>query len=87
MFVFFPDEEKIGVRTVKAYFLYLSRYIEKMKKDGVTRAILIVRTALTPTARQVLQEPGRYVLESFLEAELLFNIMEHEVFVFLSART
>lgn len=71
IFVFFPDEPKVGVKTIK-------QYAQMMKDENVNRAILVVQVNLTPHARQSLVEvQSRFLLEQFQEAELLVNITEH----------
>lgn len=71
IFVFFPDEPKVGVKTIKTY-------AQHMKEESVTRAILVVQVNLTPHARQSLIEvQSRFLLEQFQEAELLVNITGH----------
>lgn len=73
MFVFFPDEPKIGVKTVQNYVL-------KMEEESVTRAIIIVRLGLTPSAKQAMRNVApEYLVEHFLEAEMLINITQHEL--------
>eukprot|EP00246_Nothoceros_aenigmaticus_P016718 TRINITY_DN7789_c0_g1_i2.p1 TRINITY_DN7789_c0_g1~~TRINITY_DN7789_c0_g1_i2.p1 ORF type:complete len:209 (+),score=31.43 TRINITY_DN7789_c0_g1_i2:110-736(+) len=69
--VFFPEEAKVGVKTIKTY-------AERMKGQNVHRAILVVQQNLTPFAKQCLSEmSSKYHLEVFQEAELLVNIKEH----------
>eukprot|EP00238_Polyblepharides_amylifera_P014042 CAMPEP_0196576568 /NCGR_PEP_ID=MMETSP1081-20130531/5789_1 /TAXON_ID=36882 /ORGANISM="Pyramimonas amylifera, Strain CCMP720" /LENGTH=186 /DNA_ID=CAMNT_0041895207 /DNA_START=248 /DNA_END=808 /DNA_ORIENTATION=- len=71
IFVFFPDEPKVGVKTIKTYAQY-------MKDESVSRAILVVQISLTPHARQSLVEvQSRFLMEHFQEAELLVNITKH----------
>lgn len=73
LFVFFPDDPKIGVKQIQIY-------VAKMEADKVSRAIIVVRTGLTPSARQAMREVGpTYILEDFLESEMLINITEHEL--------
>lgn len=78
IFVFWADEEKLGVAPVKNYVL-------RMEKEKITRAILILRRGITTFAKRILQEmahpadpskPKRFV-ELFEELELLVNITEH----------
>ena len=72
IFVFFPDEEKVGVKTIK-------EYAKRMKDEQVNRAIIVVQQSLTPFARQSLLEcqAQKFYIEQFQEAELLVNITDH----------
>lgn len=73
MFVFFPDEPKIGIKTVK-------NYCQRMQEENISRAIIVVQMGMTPSAKQALSDMApKYILEQFLESELLINITEHEV--------
>ncbi|EDW32311.1 GL10501 [Drosophila persimilis] len=72
MFVFFPEEPKVGIKDIKRYCL-------RMQEESIYRAIIVVQNSITPSARQALVEMApKYVLEQFLEAELMFNITENE---------
>ncbi|KAM7475535.1 hypothetical protein LguiB_022778 [Lonicera macranthoides] len=71
IYVFFPEEPKVGVKTVKTY-------TNRMKEDDVVRAILVVKQNLTPFAKTCLNEIStKFHLEVFQEAELLVNVKEH----------
>ncbi|PRQ57203.1 putative DNA-directed RNA polymerase [Rosa chinensis] len=71
IYVFFPDEPKVGAKTMKSY-------ITRMNQENVIRAILVVQQNLTPFAKTSISEMGsKYHLENFQEAELLVNIKEH----------
>ncbi|KZV28830.1 hypothetical protein F511_06264 [Dorcoceras hygrometricum] len=71
IYVFFPEEQKVGVKTMK-------NYTNRMKEDGVHRAILVVQQNLTPFARTCISEiSSKFNLETFQEAELMINIKEH----------
>ncbi|CAL5360537.1 unnamed protein product [Camellia sinensis] len=71
IYVFFPEEPKVGVKTMKTY-------TNRMKSDNVFRAILVVQQNLTPFAKQCINEiAAKFHLEVFQEAELLVNIKEH----------
>ncbi|XP_067002296.1 DNA-directed RNA polymerases I, II, and III subunit RPABC1 isoform X2 [Anabrus simplex] len=73
MFVFFPDEPKIGIKTIKTY-------CQRMQEENIHRAIIIVQLGMTPSAKQSLVDMApKYLLEQFLESELLVNITEHEL--------
>lgn len=73
MFVFFPDEPKIGIKTVK-------NYCHRMQEENITRAIIVVQQGMTPSAKQALVDMlPKYIIEQFLESELLINITEHEL--------
>lgn len=71
IFVFFPDEPKVGVKTIKTF-------AERMRNEGVGRAMMVVATSMTPFARQCLTEMApKYYIEVFQEQELLVNITKH----------
>ncbi|KAG8636239.1 DNA-directed RNA polymerases II and IV subunit 5A isoform X1 [Manihot esculenta] len=71
IYVFFPEEQKVGVKTMKTY-------TNRMKSENVFRAILVVQQNLTPFARTCISEiAAKFQLEVFQEAELLVNIKEH----------
>ncbi|KAM8889691.1 DNA-directed RNA polymerases I, II, and III subunit RPABC1 isoform 1-T1 [Synchiropus picturatus] len=73
MFVFFAEEPKVGIKTIKMY-------CQKMQEENVTRAIIVVQMGMTPSAKQSLVDMApKYILEQFLQQELLINITEHEV--------
>lgn len=71
IFVFLPDEEKVGVKTIK-------NYCELMQEANVSRAILVVKTNVTPHARQALNEMP-YNIEYFRDNELLVDITDHKL--------
>ncbi|TMS35535.1 hypothetical protein L596_002918 [Steinernema carpocapsae] len=73
MFVFFPEEPKIGIKTIKAI-------CQQMQEQNITRAIIVVQTGMTPSAKQSINDmQPKYTLEQFNENELLINITEHEL--------
>ncbi|XP_031294030.1 DNA-directed RNA polymerases I, II, and III subunit RPABC1 isoform X2 [Camelus dromedarius] len=72
MFVFFPEEPKVGIKTIKVY-------CQRMQEESITRALVVVQQGMTPSAKQSLVDMApKYVLEQFLQQELLINITEHE---------
>jgi len=46
MFVFFPEDEKVNIKTIKTY-------CQRMQEENITRAIIIVQASMTPSAKQV----------------------------------
>lgn len=71
IFVFFADEPKIGVKSIR-------HYSDLMEEQRIGRAIVIVQQGITPFAKQVLQNLApRLRMEQFHESELLVNITEH----------
>lgn len=46
MFVFFPDELKVGIKTIKGY-------CQRMQGENISRAIIVVQQGMTPSAKQV----------------------------------
>ena len=56
------------------------RYCHRMQEENIARAIIVVQQGMTPSAKQSLVDMApKYILEQFLEAELMINITEHEV--------
>jgi DNA-directed RNA polymerase I, II, and III subunit RPABC1 len=71
LFIFFPEDEKVGVKPIKIY-------TDRMKEESVSNAILILRVDITPFAKQAVQEVSDTChIEHFKEAELLVDITEH----------
>lgn len=66
IYVFFPDEAKVGVKTMKTY-------TNRMKSENVFRAILVVQQNLTPFARTCISEISvKFHLEVF--QVIFFNL-------------
>lgn len=49
LYVFFPTDEKVGMKHIK-------KYVELMKHENVSRAILVTQQNLTPFAKSFLLE-------------------------------
>lgn len=74
IFVFFPEDDKVGVKPIKTY-------CERMKAENVFKAIIVVKTNLTAFAKQAIREVSQrgYRIEYFRDAELLVDITEHKL--------
>ena len=74
IFVFFPADDKVGVKTLKIY-------CARMKEENVTRAIVVVKEKLTSFAKAAVKEMAifNYRMEFFRDAELLVDITEHKL--------
>ena len=71
LFVFFPEDEKVGVKPIKIL-------TDRMKDESVSNAILVLRGDITPFAKQaVLEMSDSFRIEHFKEAELLVDITDH----------
>ena len=72
--IYFPNDVKVGIATIRII-------IDNMNGHDLTRAIVIVRAAMTSSAKKFLNElPDSSVqVQAFEEAELMVNITEHEV--------
>lgn len=59
IYVFFPNDEKVGMKHIK-------KYVELMKSENVPRAMLVLQQNLTPFAKSYLQElSSKFHLEVF----------------------
>lgn len=59
IYVFFPEEAKVGVKTMK-------NYTNRMKSENVSKAILVCQQNLTPFARTCVSEiSSKFHLEVF----------------------
>ena len=57
IFVFFPEEPKVGVKVIKTF-------AERMRGEGVFRALVVAAAPMTPFARQCLAEMApKYTIE------------------------
>ena len=61
MFVFFPDDIKIGIKTIRTY-------CKRMQEENITRAIIVVQMGMTPSAKKSLADMApKYVLKNFIQ--------------------
>uniref|UniRef100_G3U8M3 DNA-directed RNA polymerase II subunit E n=1 Tax=Loxodonta africana TaxID=9785 RepID=G3U8M3_LOXAF len=73
LFTYPPQEPKVGIKTIKVY-------CQRMQEENITRALIVVQQGMTPSAKQSLVDMApKYILEQFLQQELLINITEHEL--------
>ncbi len=72
VFVFFPEEDKVGVKTIKTF-------AERMRNEGVNRAVMVTQVNMTPFARQCLQEmaPKYYIEVVRLLWQTLHSLVTH----------
>lgn len=73
LFVFFPEDERLGVKPIKVY-------LDRMRAESVFNAIIVLRVDITPYAKQALQEMSdTFRIEHFKESELLVDITLHQL--------
>ncbi|GAX20205.1 DNA-directed RNA polymerases I, II, and III subunit RPABC1 [Fistulifera solaris] len=73
LFVFFPEDEKVGVKPIKVY-------TDRMRAEGVSNAIMVLKVDITPFAKQAVQEMSdSFRMEHFKESELLVDITQHQL--------
>lgn len=63
----------MGVKPIKVY-------TDRMRQEGVSNAIMVLRVDITPFAKQAVQEMSdSFRIEHFKEAELLVDITQHQL--------
>ncbi|KAJ1719563.1 DNA-directed RNA polymerases II 24 kDa polypeptide (RNA polymerase II subunit 5) [Coemansia erecta] len=73
MFVFFPEDDSVGIKPI-------NEYSKRMVQESVANAIIVYRKKMTPAAdKAISQLSGKYRIEKFDESNLLVNITEHEL--------
>jgi DNA-directed RNA polymerases I, II, and III subunit RPABC1 len=73
--VYFPEEDKVGVKPIRLY-------LNDMNEHEIKHAILVIKDCITPFARseiEKIQRENLVIVEVFTEKELLFDITEHEL--------
>lgn len=66
LYVFFPDDPKVGVKTIVAY-------IKKMEEEEITRAIIVVSQGMSPSAKKVRTQKRHYKSLKDLEEVILWK--------------
>jgi DNA-directed RNA polymerase I, II, and III subunit RPABC1 len=73
LFVFFPSDEKVGVKPIKTY-------TDRMRRENVSNAIMVLRVDITPFAKQaVLEMASDFRMEHFKESELQIDVTMHQL--------
>jgi DNA-directed RNA polymerase I, II, and III subunit RPABC1 len=73
LFVFLPDDEKVGVKPVKVY-------TDRMTTENVLNAVMVLRIDITPFTEQAVQEMrDSFRIEHFKESELLVDNTRHQL--------
>lgn len=74
IFVFFPDEAKMGVKPIRQFH-------DRMVEENVKRAIIVTQQPATPFARQAMAAltAQGLVFQPFEENELMVNVTKHEL--------
>lgn len=71
LIVFFPDDATVGVKPIRTY-------VERMVEQSVFKAMIVIRNSITPSASKICASMApKYLIEQFMEAELVVNITEH----------
>ena len=55
MFVFFPEDPKVTIKTVKVY-------CQRMQEENITRAIIVIQTTMTPSGRYIFNMITLFIL-------------------------
>uniref|UniRef100_A0A8C1AST0 DNA-directed RNA polymerases I, II, and III subunit RPABC1 n=2 Tax=Cyprinus carpio TaxID=7962 RepID=A0A8C1AST0_CYPCA len=72
MFVFFPEETKVGIKTIKMY-------CQRMQEENITRAIIVVQTGMTPSAKQLVPEHIVMTREEVTELLARYKLKETQL--------
>ena len=73
MFVFFPDEPKVGIKTIKTY-------CQRMQEENIHRAIIIVQHGMTPSAKQVRSRAAycyQKLYHNILYITIIFSVSQY----------
>uniref|UniRef100_A0A3Q2XJP2 DNA-directed RNA polymerases I, II, and III subunit RPABC1 n=1 Tax=Hippocampus comes TaxID=109280 RepID=A0A3Q2XJP2_HIPCM len=72
MFVFFPEETKVGIKTIKMY-------CQRMQEENITRAIIVVQMGMTPSAKQLVPEHIVMTKEEVTELLARYKLKESQL--------
>mmetsp|Transcript_47235 Transcript_47235/g.78360 ORF Transcript_47235/g.78360 Transcript_47235/m.78360 type:complete len:214 (-) Transcript_47235:137-778(-) len=71
--IFFPEEEKLGVPTIK-------EVCKTMEDNEVSKGIIVMKVEVTAFARRALDKvSGKCQIETFKQSELMINITKHKL--------
>jgi DNA-directed RNA polymerase I, II, and III subunit RPABC1 len=76
--VYFPDEIKVGIKTIRTYK-------NELVQEDIQRSIIVVKDGITPFAKSEIVSNEKdihntnAIIEIFSESELFFDITEHEL--------
>ena len=80
--VFAIDVDKIGRETINKVITTMEQYTKLNEEDKTIteflNAILIVKGGITPIAKKYLEQCEPFMIETFMQEELLVNITHHE---------
>jgi len=78
MFVFFPEENRVGVKTIEKYIEFMHDSLKENKDTTAKcRGIVVVQTSLSSYAKDQLHKFPEIVMECFTESELVVNVTQH----------
>ncbi|XP_057345575.1 DNA-directed RNA polymerases I, II, and III subunit RPABC1 isoform X3 [Manis pentadactyla] len=72
MFVFFPEEPKVGIKTIKVY-------CQRMQEENITRALIVVQQGMTPSAKQLVPEHVVMTKEEVTELLARYKLRESQL--------
>uniref|UniRef100_A0A8C2RHJ3 DNA-directed RNA polymerases I, II, and III subunit RPABC1 n=1 Tax=Capra hircus TaxID=9925 RepID=A0A8C2RHJ3_CAPHI len=72
MFVFFPEEPKVGIKTIKVY-------CQRMQEENITRALIVVQQGMTPSAKQLVPEHVVMTKEEVTELLARYKLRENQL--------
>jgi len=81
--VFATDVEKIGRETINKVITTMEQYTKMNETDEqiteFLNAILIVKGGITPIAKKYMEMCEPFMIETFMQEELLVNITHHDL--------